>query len=131
MLDANCFVATRVILERGFSLLRHVAAWDNPPLLFGISNWDPVSFEMLRRRHPEVFDLLKIVVISGEARVCKPHISMYEHALEKLRAVVGEDLSPKEVMFLDDEQENVNGASLAGYNAHRYLDDMKTSEKPV
>lgn len=112
------------MLEKGFELLKEMAAWKDPPILFGISNWDAVSFEMLRHRHPEVFSLLKIVVISGEAKVCKPHVCMYEHALEKLRGIVGEDIAPGKILFLDDEQENVNGAGLAGFVAHRYVDDL-------
>jgi HAD superfamily hydrolase (TIGR01509 family) len=78
---------------------------------------------LLRAAHPEVFNLLRVVVISGECYLCKPHVPMYEYALEKLRQF-DNTLQPNEIVFLDDEQENVNGAGLAGFQAHRY-DNLK------
>nr|WP_269212784.1 HAD family phosphatase [Schaalia sp. lx-100] len=47
-------------------------------------------------------------VFSAEIGVCKPHRAIYRSALEKL------NIPPKNVLFIDDRQENLRGAELLG-----------------
>ena len=122
MLHPPTFIGTRVSLDKGLELLNFLAeSSDKPLLLFCLSNWDSASFELLKEEFPHIFKHMHALVISGEARCCKPSLEVFQHALEKLRAVEGySDLQPSEIFFMDDEQVNVEGAQKAGFRAIHY-----------
>ncbi len=127
MLHPPSFVASRKVLLKGFAILKALSEQSDPPLLlFGLSNWDRESFALLRRKFPEVFKYLRIVVISGDTKATKPSAMSFECLLRELRALDGfADLEPAEVVFLDDEKANVLRADSMGFRACVYVDQPK------
>lgn len=56
-------------------------------------------------------DFFDGIVVSSDVHIIKPDIRIYEYLLEKYNLV------PEECLFIDDREENVNGAKRAGMNA--------------
>ncbi len=124
MLHPASFVESRKVLLKGFALLKTLSKHEPPLLLFGLSNWDTESFALLRKKFAEVFQYLRIVVISGDTGVTKPSAASFERLLEKLRAIEGyADLEPAHIVFLDDEKANAERAKNMGFHAYQYLDE--------
>ena len=55
-------------------------------------------------------DYLDDVLISAEIHKVKPNSDFYNHILDKF------DLKPKELLFLDDNIDNIDGAEKLGIN---------------
>lgn len=53
-------------------------------------------------------DYLDDIVISAEIHKIKPNADFYQYLLDKYK------LSPKELLFIDDKEENINGAKNIG-----------------
>lgn len=79
--------------------------------IYGLSNWDPESFALLKEKHAELFDLFDGIIISGHIKANKPHATIY-HALLK-----NYTLDPQHCWFIDDQEENVIAAQKVGINA--------------
>lgn len=60
----------------------------------------------------EIFDInyLDDIIISAEINKIKPNSNFYEHILNKY------NIKPNELLFLDDNQDNVDGAKELGIN---------------
>jgi putative hydrolase of the HAD superfamily len=84
--------------------LRHLALLSN-------INEDGVSALHRRASWLGIFDLL---VFSCEHRVLKPEPEIYRLLIEGL------GVEPVHCLFVDDLEENVEGAKAAGLNTHRY-----------
>lgn len=78
-----------------------------------VSNVDVVRFGFIRKKFPElmVFD---DYVLSYELGVMKPDPAIYRVALEKARAL------PAESVFIDDMEENIEGAEALGIRSVLY-----------
>ncbi len=59
----------------------------------------------------KVADAFDVIIISCEVGYIKPERQIYQMTLEKL------DLQPSDVIFIDDNQKNVEGACAMGMNA--------------
>lgn len=72
------------------------------------------------RYFPRYFDLefFDGVVVSADIHVAKPDIKIYEHILEKY------NLKAEECLFIDDRQDNVEGAEKAGMYAYRFKNNF-------
>jgi beta-phosphoglucomutase-like phosphatase (HAD superfamily) len=68
-----------------------------------LSNWDPLSFEVIRQHHPELFDLFdeKDIFISGNLKLLKPDVCIYEEVLKQV---------PQPCLAIDDQIENLEAA---------------------
>ena len=68
-----------------------------------LSNWSAETFYGMIEDYPflKLFDGL---LISGEAKLMKPNIDIYELAIKRF------NLIPKETIFIDDKLENINTA---------------------
>ena len=68
-----------------------------------------------------IYDPFDPIILSGEVGFQKPQKEIYEHLLVKM------NLSPEEVVFIDDLLENIKGARNVGINAILYKDpeDLK------
>jgi len=67
---------------------------------------------------PEI-DILKYfkgITISAELHLLKPELEIYDRFCEI------HDVIPGECLFIDDMQENVEGAIRSGWHAHRFMD---------
>jgi 2-haloacid dehalogenase len=74
---------------------------------YGLSNWSAETFPPTKVVHP-FFNTLTGTVISGEEKVCKPDLKIYQILLERYQ------LTPEECIFIDDRQENLEPAKRLG-----------------
>lgn len=100
-------------LDDGITLLKELAALKNKDCakkytLIALSNWDPHSFALLKKRYPEVFALFDDIIISGDIKTIKPNHEAYEFPLKK------HNLKPEDCIFIDDQPENINAAKDYG-----------------
>jgi len=79
--------------------------------IYGLSNWDPESFTLLKEKHPQLFNLFDGIIISGHVNANKPHQPIYHALLNQFK------LDPQQCWFIDDQQENVDAAQRVGINA--------------
>lgn len=79
--------------------------------IYGLSNWDEDSFALIKKQHPELFDLFDGIVISGQVKANKPHETIYQILLDRYQ------LLAEHCWFIDDQKENVEAAQKLGINA--------------
>lgn len=74
---------------------------------------------------PRYFDLefFDGIVVSADVHVVKPDVRIYEHLLEKY------NLNAEECLFIDDREDNVEGAIKAGMKAVRFKNDFEEVRK--
>ena len=80
-------------------------------VLFVLSNWDDVSFEILKTRYAEIFDKYfdkNHVIISGAIGLIKPKKEAFAYVLNTYK------LNPKECIFIDDQYDNILAAEDVG-----------------
>jgi putative hydrolase of the HAD superfamily len=75
-----------------------------------LSNWDTVSFSLLKNRFPEIFKLFQEehILISAALGLIKPHRAAFEYVLKTYF------LDPIDVIFIDDQYTNVAAAQACG-----------------
>lgn len=78
-----------------------------------LSNTDPERFGFVRRRFPEVL-FFDRYVLSYELKLLKPDPAIY------LAAARMAGTSPQECVFIDDMEENVDGAVAVGFSGIHY-----------
>lgn len=92
--------------------------------LYVLSNYHKKAFEWTIKKN-EFFNLFDGMVISCDINFIKPERQIYEHLLNKF------NLDPKETIFIDDLDENLEGAKELGINtikfndARRLIEDLK------
>ena len=64
----------------------------------------------------EVFGLFDEVVVSGEERLVKPDPRIFARVCERTR------LNPSDLLFIDDNAENIAAADALGFATHRFED---------
>lgn len=64
-------------------------------------------------------DFFDGVVVSADVHTVKPDIKIYKHLLEKYSLIA------EECLFIDDRQDNVDGALKAGMNAAQFKNDFE------
>lgn len=65
------------------------------------------------------------VVVSADIHIVKPDVRIYEHILEKY------NLKAEECLFIDDRQDNVEGAEKAGMNAVQFMNGFEAIKKSI
>jgi len=106
LFDPELFANTIKINKKGFAfVLECIKKGHNVYLL---SNWDAESFELIRLRFPEFFELFDGIVISGSVGCAKPDPTIFYHLLEKY------ELCPEDTVFIDDQKENLKAAEALG-----------------
>ncbi|HLJ31128.1 MAG TPA: HAD-IA family hydrolase [Candidatus Babeliales bacterium] len=93
--------------------------------IYGLSNWDPESFALLKDRHPKLFELFDGIIISGHVKANKPHPPIYHALLNQYQ------LEPQQCWFIDDQKENVEAAQKIGINAVVHTACFKTLVKTM
>jgi epoxide hydrolase-like predicted phosphatase len=74
--------------------------------------WDDLRGKL--RQTWKIDDAFDEIIISSEVGFAKPDLRIYRLTLDRLR------VNPDEAVFIDDFQENVDGAILAGLQAIRF-----------
>jgi 2-haloacid dehalogenase len=84
--------------------------------LFAITNFSADFWKPFRAREDGFFRRFRDVVVSGEERLMKPDPALYFRALDRF------GLQPREALFVDDREINVDGAQAVGMHAHLFTD---------
>ena len=74
-----------------------------------LSNTNKIHFDYYSAQKPEIFDLFDHKFLSFELKARKPHIEIFQKAIEIC------NYNPSETLFADDLQENIDGAAKAGF----------------
>jgi len=92
-----------------------------------ISNWDPISFGILRAQIPHFFTLFPEhhIIIPHIAGAVKPSRAIYEYAIKTM------NVDPVHCFFIDDSKSNVEGAQKYGITAVHHIDWKKTKEELI
>jgi 2-haloacid dehalogenase len=83
--------------------------------LYALSNWSAETFAIARSMIAE-FALFDDILISGDARLLKPHPRLFEMACERF------GVAPADAFFVDDIAANVAGARTVGLTAMQFAD---------
>lgn len=67
-------------------------------------------------RHGSIGDLFEQVFVSGELDMVKPNADIYEHVIAEL------GIEPSQFVFIDNREDNVEGARAVGGQAHVFTD---------
>jgi HAD superfamily hydrolase (TIGR01509 family) len=98
--------------------------------LFVLSNWNPESFILLRKKYAHFFDLFDGIMISDNG-YAKPNPLIYEKLLAEYQ------LNPQETIFIDDQAINIKAAQQVGIHAtlcpikKKYFKNMPDLKKLV
>jgi 2-haloacid dehalogenase len=76
--------------------------------LYAITNFSGEFWAPFRAREAAMFDRFRGIVVSGDEKLTKPDSAIYRLALERF------GLAAEEAVFVDDRQENVDGATAVG-----------------
>jgi 2-haloacid dehalogenase len=100
-------------VEGSVELLAELRAAGLP--LYALSNWSAAKFPIARARYPFLgwFD---DVVISGEVGLLKPDPAIYRLLLDR------HGLVPRQTLYVDDAEPNVDAARQLGMRALRFRD---------
>jgi 2-haloacid dehalogenase len=79
--------------------------------LFAITNFSGEFWRPFRQREAALFDRFRDIVVSGDEKLMKPDAAIYHLALDRF------GLAPHEVVFIDDNLANVEGARAVGIHA--------------
>lgn len=108
--NPETFIATRKVVPGAISLIKELIAQGHT--VYIISNWDAISFDILKTNHAHLFDLFEDrIVISGKINLIKPDPAIYRHLADIF------DLEITECIFIDDQLINVQAAQSVGMQA--------------
>lgn len=112
MFDPEILANSMYVLDKGLALVKECKqARDKDGKKhrnFIFSNFDPLSFDLLKKRLPGFFNLFDEIIISGHIGLIKPHAECYQYLIEKY------NLDPKECILIDDQAVNVTCARKHG-----------------
>lgn len=75
--------------------------------LYGLSNWSTETFPLAKNKY-RIFNLLDGTVMSGEEKIAKPDLRIYQTLLDRY------GLKADECVFIDDRPENIAAAQKVG-----------------
>jgi putative hydrolase of the HAD superfamily len=87
-----------------------------------LSNTCPAHWEFVAPRYAFLTDMFSEVVLSYEVRARKPGNSIYEIAAKQA------GVSAQKVFFVDDREDNVQGAIDAGFDAHVFTSSRQVQK---
>lgn len=75
--------------------------------LYAITNWSAETFPIAQRKYP-FLGYFEDTVVSGELKIVKPDAQIYQTLLDR------QPIDPNKAIFIDDVQENIQGAEALG-----------------
>jgi 2-haloacid dehalogenase len=91
--------------------------------LFAITNFSADFWHPFHDRERAFFSRFRDIVVSGEEKLLKPDPAIYYLALDRF------GLKPKEALFIDDREINVEGARAVGMQAHLFTSAQELRER--
>jgi glucose-1-phosphatase len=118
--------------ELNTAILPIVASLDSTGHRLGVlSNTCGLHWRHCLDRYSVIGESFPVHVLSCEVGAAKPNLQIYRAAAQRA------GVSPAEIFFVDDLEDNVNGALAAGFNAVQYLsmqqlaDDLRKRGIPL
>lgn len=96
-------------IEGTWEILRALKAQGNP--VHAITNWSAETWPEGVKAHPELADAFDTLIVSGEVRMVKPSLAIFDLLCERAGVAAGD------CIFIDDGLQNVAGARAAGMDA--------------
>ncbi|GAA0323988.1 HAD-IA family hydrolase [Sphingomonas oligophenolica] len=84
--------------------------------LYAITNFSGEFWVPFRAREAAIFDRFRDVVVSGDEKLVKPDAAIYRLALDRF------GLEPGEAVFVDDREDNIEGAEAVGIQGLLFVD---------
>lgn len=75
--------------------------------VYGLSNWSAETFPWVKDEYP-VFGMMDGIVMSGEEKIGKPDLRIYQILLDRY------GLNAEECVFIDDRQSNIDAGKQVG-----------------
>jgi len=108
-------------IKKGVDLVR--ACKKRGHEVYLLSNMDAKLVELLKKMHPEIFELFDGTIISADINTIKPYPDIYKYTL------LNYNLDAKNCYLIDDQKENIRGAQDVGIEGflydHRNHKDVK------
>ncbi len=76
--------------------------------MYALTNWDQHSFELVRSKNPEIFELFDGIMVSGQEKIAKPNPEFFNRLLAKY------NINSTSTIFIDDEPNNIATARALG-----------------
>ena len=116
------FASTIVSLQPGVDIIKEIAAQENEDgtkkfRLIALSNWDKHSFELVKQKFPELFAHFEKIYLSADWGVLKPDARAFTGVLQESQ------IAPEDIVFIDDQPENITAAKAAGIQRSILYDD--------
>jgi phosphoglycolate phosphatase-like HAD superfamily hydrolase len=109
LFDADVLTTILEPNKEGLALLQE--CYKEGHEIFILSNFGKEGYIALKKKYPELFELIKDdhIIISGNVNAAKPESAIYEH-LVKIIKKSGIIVSKETVFFIDDQKENIAAA---------------------
>ncbi len=85
--------------------------------LFGLTNWSAETFPLVYEQY-SFFKELEGIVVSGEEKIIKPDVRIYQILLSNY------DLTAEECLFIDDNFTNIEAAKKLGFHCIHLAEDV-------
>ncbi len=111
----------------------HDAIWETVDILYelkkrykmyGLTNWSAETFPIALKRF-EFFQVFEGILVSGEEKLIKPDMKIFELMMEKFK------LNPKNCLFIDDNLKNVEASRKFGILTIHYKNPEDLREELV
>jgi len=120
------FIETRKLVNGAVELVRELKQRGHKVYVF--ANWDKESFQLLKAKFLELFNLFDGIVISGDTtmvvKAIKPDPSIYEYFVNKF----GITTTP---ILIDSQMENIATANRLGWKTIHCVDDLKAARETL
>lgn len=91
--------------------------------LYAFSNTNAVHATSFLNKYPNALAHFNSLFLSHEIGARKPHPQAFKHVCNLI------DTKPQDVLFIDDNAENISGALAAGLDAHHLRKESEIAEK--
>lgn len=94
-------------IQSSVEVLRDLKAAGHP--LYALSNWSVEKYNLVRGQY-DFLNWFETIIISGEVKLVKPDVRIYQLLLEKIQRL------PGECLLIDDAPANIAAARQLGFN---------------
>jgi len=92
--------------------------------LYSITNFGVDAWAMFRPTFP-VLDHFRDIVVSGHERLIKPDAAIFDLAVRRFGH------APQEMLFIDDNADNIAAARALGWHVHHFVDGAQALEEDL
>lgn len=115
----------RGTLDDGIALFERLEAAGMP--LFSLTNWSAQTFPYAFDNYP-FLQRFRDIVVSGHVKLAKPDPAIFHEMLARIRAHFA-DIEPGEIVFIDDNEKNVETATRLGWHAIHHTSAAHTAQR--